>query len=418
MNDKNELVQKYITGTQKHVRKQALRDARRKSGVQLRDKKPRSKKITPNDWDDWDDLDEMGLDTYEPMISKDERERRREIEKTISGGSNGNSRGVAEPNGTAAPPNSTAATSALVIEASSGLCRVDLEGEILLCSLRDASLETQETGYTNVVAVGDQVIVSRLANGQGVVEAILPRRSVLARPYSPDVGKTIDDLEQIVVANVDRLLIVTSWREPNIWPALIDRYLIAAQRNQIEPVVCVNKIDLIEDQAEFEATLQPYRDLGHQLVLTSTVTGVGIGQVRSMLQDSTTVLAGLSGVGKSSILTAVQPSLDLKVGHVSEHGLFTGQGRHTTTQSSLWKLENGGIVIDTPGVRTFGVAGIRPDQLASWYPEMVEYAGQCRFGNCTHLNEPNCGIKTAVAEGIISELRYKNYTQILEELAR
>ena len=417
MTDKNKIVQKYIQGMQKHTRKQKLQDARRKSGVQLREKKPRSKKITPNDWDDWDDLDEMGFDTYEPMISKDERERRREIEKTISGGSNGNSRGVAEPDGTASPQKSAAETSALVVEATSGLCRVDLDGEILLCSLRDASLETQETGYTNAVAVGDQVIISHTADGQGVVEAILPRRSVLSRPYSPDAGKIHAELEQIVVANVDRLLIVTSWREPFIWLALIDRYLIAAQRNDIEPVICINKIDLIEDQTEFEDTLQPYRELGYQLVLTSTVSGTGIDEVRNLLQDNTTVLAGLSGVGKSSILTAVQPDLNLKVGEVSDHGLFTGQGRHTTTQSSLWKLENGGIVIDTPGVRTFGVAGINPDELASWYPEMVAFAGQCRFGNCTHLNEPNCAIKTAVEDGLISELRYKNYTQIFEELS-
>jgi len=403
---------------QKHIRKQQLRDARRKSAVRAQTKKPRLKRISTSDWDDWDELDEMELDTYESILPKGESERRREIEKqAFSGSPNRNSEGIANPDETVSAQNSTVGTSALVVEASSGMCRVDLDGEILLCSLRDASLETQEIGYTNVVAVGDQVMVSRTANGQGVVEAILPRHSVLARPYSPDAGKVIDGLEQIVVANVDRLLIVTSWREPFIWPALIDRYLIAAQRSQIKPVICINKIDLIEDQTEFEDTLQPYRDLDYQLVLTSTVSGAGIDKVRNLLQNSTTVLAGLSGVGKSSILTAVQPNLDLKVGNVSDHGLFSGQGRHTTTQSSLWKLENGGIVIDTPGVRTFGIAGIAPEELASWYPEMVEYAGRCRFSNCMHINEPKCAIQTAVNEGSISELRYKNYAQILEELS-
>jgi ribosome biogenesis GTPase len=416
MNDKNELVQKYIQGTQKHIRKQKLRDARRKSGPRAQEKKPRLKKVTLNDWDDWDDLDEMEFDNYQPIISHSERERRREIEKTISGDANRKSRGVADPTITAAPQDAPSRTSALVIETSSRMCRVDLEGEILLCSLRDASLQTQETGYTNVVAVGDQVLISRTGNGEGVVEAILPRRSVLARPYSPDVGKVIADLEQIVVANVDRLLIVASWREPYIWPALIDRYLITAQRNELPAIICINKVDLIEDQAEFEATIAPYQNLGHRLILTSAVTDVGIAELSELLSEGTSVLAGLSGVGKSSLLTAVQPSLDLKIGQVSEQGLFTGQGRHTTTQSSLWKLENGGIVIDTPGVRTFGVAGIAPSELASWYPEMV-VAGQCRFGNCTHINEPGCAILAAVENGSISDLRYKNYTQIIEELS-
>jgi len=147
------------------------------------------------------------------------------------------------------------------------------------------------------------------------------------------------------------------------------------------------------------------------------VTGEGIDELNGLLTSDVTVLAGLSGVGKSSLLVAVQPDLDLKVGQVSEHGLFTGQGRHTTTQSSLWKLENGGIVIDTPGVRTFGVAGIPPTELANWYPELIAFADQCRYRNCTHINEPDCAIQAAVEEGSISQLRYKNYIQIFKELA-
>jgi ribosome biogenesis GTPase len=414
--NKNEIVQKYIKGMQKHTRKQQLRDARRKAGVRSNSKKPRLKKISLTDWDDWDDLDEMGFDTYQPILSTSERERRRDIEKVISRGSNGDSRGVAGLQGDESTPDSTHGSSALVVEASSSICRVELDGEIILCDIR-GNIKDAITGYVNPVAVGDQVLISTNGTERGVVEAVLPRRSALARPYSPDAGKIIEDLEQIVVANVDRLLIVASWREPYIWPALIDRYLITALRSQIEAVICINKVDLIEDQADFEATIQPYQNLGYQVLLTSTVTGVGIDEVRTFLQDSTTVLAGLSGVGKSSILTSVQPSLNLKTGHVSEHGLFTGQGRHTTTQSSLLKLDNGGVVIDTPGVRTFGVAGIEPAELSSWYPEMVSFAGQCRYGNCTHTNEPDCAIKSAVDDGSISDLRYKNYFQIFEELS-
>lgn len=408
----------YIKQMQKHTRKQKLRDARRKIGPRGYEKKPRVKKVkvSLNDWDNWDDLDDLEYGIHEPIVSKSERERRREVEKTITGTSNGKTFKTAEVGKSDSTPDSSPGTPALVVEASSGICRVELDGKIILCDIR-GNIKDAITGYVNPVAVGDWVLINTDGTERGVVEAVLPRHSVLARPYSPDVGKVIDDLEQIVVANVDRLLIVASWREPYLWPALIDRYLIAAQRNQIEAVICINKVDLIQDQVEFKDTTQPYQELGYPLILTSTVTGKGIDDVRLLLQENTTVLAGLSGVGKSSILTAIQPDLNLKTGNVSEHGLFTGQGRHTTTQSSLWKLDNGGVVIDTPGVRTFGVAGIAPAELSSWYPEMVSLTGKCRYGNCTHTSEPDCAVKAAVEDGSISDLRYKNYSQILEELS-
>ncbi len=417
--NKNKIVQKHIEGMKKHTRKQQLRDARRKAGVRTNTKKPRLKKVQITGWDDWDDLDDLDdikFETYQPILSKNELERRREIEKAVTVNSKENSKKGGDLNITDPSSNDTPGTSALVVEAGSGLCRVDLDGEIILCDIR-GNIKDAVTGYVNPVAVGDRVLISTNGTARGVVEAVLPRSSVLARPYSPDVGKVIEGLEQIVVSNVDRLLIVASWREPYLWPALIDRYLIAAQRNRIEAVICINKVDLIEDHDEFDENIQPYRELGYPLVLTSTVTGVGIDNVCLLLQSSTTVLAGLSGVGKSSILTAIQPELNLKTGNVSEHGLFTGQGRHTTTQSSLWKLDNGGVVIDTPGVRTFGVAGIAPAELSSWYPEMGSLIGKCRYGNCTHTSEPNCAVKAAVRDGSISDLRYKNYTQILEELS-
>lgn len=417
MNDKDKIVQKYIKGMEKHARKKKLQDARRKTGVQTNTNKPRHKKVSSNDWADWDDLDEMEFNAFQPIVSKGEQERHRERELALRGSENGNSRGAADRQSTGTAPKSGSVISALVIEAGSGMCRVDQDGEIILCDLR-GNLKDALTGYVNPVAVGDEVIISRTGSDRGIVETVLPRRSVLARPYSPDQGKVLEDLEQIVVANVDRLLIVASWREPYLWPALIDRYLITAQRNQIETVICINKIDLIEDQAEFESTVAPYQALGHRMILTSTVSGAGIAELRNLVGAGISVLAGLSGVGKSSLLTAVQPDLDLRVGQVSQQGLFTGQGRHTTTQSSLWKLAGGGVVIDTPGVRTFGIAGIAPSQLANWYPEMVDLIGKCRFADCMHLNEPECAIQAAVAEGSISEIRYKNYLQIVEELNR
>lgn len=410
MDDKSQQIERYTQEMQEHTRKQRLRDVRRKSGAKQQEKKPRRKDWKPDSWDDWDDLD---YPTDERILPRGEAERRRTMERQASEGRTGvNSGGVVDPQGPDSAPGSRSEIPGLVVEVSSGMCRVDIHdvASPLLCNIR-GSLKSQETGYTNVVAVGDQVLVTRNEDERGVVESVLPRRSFLARPYSPDVGKISSTL-QIVVANVDRLLIVASWREPFIWPELIDRYLIAAQRNQLEAVICINKIDLVEDQAEFRAMFQPYNELGQRLILTSAKNGEGINELEAMLRDRTTVLAGLSGVGKSTLLTAVQPSLDLRVGQVTQRGTFTGQGRHTTTQSNLWKLENGGVVIDTPGIRDFGLAGVKRSQLAEWYPEMVDHLGDCRYSDCSHINEPDCAITTAVSIGSISELRYKNYCAI------
>jgi ribosome biogenesis GTPase len=415
MDNKQKQVERHIKGMEKHVQKQKLRKSRKKADFNKKPKKPRIKKISPTDLDRWDEIDELEYDSFEPIMPQDSREQRRKnaIEilkvdppKNPIGGSGSNETKLSSKANT---------YQGLVIEASSGLCRVDLNGEIYFCDIR-GQVKDSFTGYINPVAVGDEVLISKNGSGRGVVETVLPRRSVLSRPYSPDEGKIIEDLEQIVVANVDQLLIVASWREPYIWPGIIDRYLIAAQRNNIKPVICINKIDLIEDHTEFNATINVYQELGYSHIFTSATSLSGIEELKDTLKNRTTVLAGLSGVGKSTLLTALQPNLNLKTGTVSQHGLFTGQGRHTTTHSSLWKLDIGGIVMDTPGVRRFALAGINPLNLASWYPEMVPLIQDCRFSNCSHINEINCGLLTAVKQGKVSKLRYENYTKIYAEL--
>ena len=258
-----------------------------------------------------------------------------------------------------------------------------------------------------MVAVGDEVLVSEDGAGTGLVEAVLPRRSVLARP---DVFYS--HLQQVIVANADQLLIVASWREPAIWLELIDRYLITAERSHLPAVICINKMDLVEDEAECARTLEPYRQLGYRLVWTSAVTSAGIDELRSVLHNRTTVLAGLSGVGKSSLLMAVQPSLQLRVGAVSDKR----QGRHTTSQTTLLRLGDGGSVVDTPGIREFGLSGLRRPELVDFFPEMAALAPNCRFHNCSHLNEPDCAVQAALGNGKIAASRYHSYRQIFETL--
>jgi len=404
MDDKQKQIERHIKSVEKQVAKQKLRQARRKAGTKESAKKPRKKDWIPDAWDEWDDLEYPVVEKVMPRGSED---RRRKVAK-LATDSGGRSERVADPGGVDSPPGSDSREHGLVVEVSSGKCRVNLKGESMLCHLR-GNLRKTESEYANAVSVGDRVIISQEGQNTGVVETVLPRKNILARPHSTDKS-----LQQIIVTNVDRLLIVASWREPNLWPELIDRYLITAQRNQIDPVICINKVDLVEDEAELQTVTEVYRDLGYPLLLTSMVSGQGIDELESLLKDGTTVLAGLSGVGKSSLLVAVQPDLNLRTANVSQRGLFTGQGRHTTTQSSLWHLSNGGIVIDTPGIRKFGLADMRRGQLAQAYPEMVPLLGNCRFANCSHSNEPECAVRSAVDSGTISSLRFKNYTQILD----
>jgi ribosome biogenesis GTPase len=252
------------------------------------------------------------------------------------------------------------------------------------------------------------VVVSRDGSGRGMVEAVQPRRSALARP-----DPFYSHLRQVIVANVDQLLIVASWREPAFWPELTDRYLISAVRNHLAPIICVNKIDLASDPQEPAAGLQPWLAVGYRVLFTSATTDAGIGELRATLSGRTTALAGLSGVGKSSLLAAVQPGLNLRVGDVSDR---RHEGRHTTTQVTLHPLAAGGFVVDTPGIREFGLAGLSRRDLAGFYPEIATLAGKCQFADCSHTREPGCAVRAAVRAGRIAAMRYENYRKIYRDL--
>ena len=346
------------------------------------------------DTDELESLDGSGQD--ERIMPRDERERQRVTTLRAQAALEVEDLAPVETGLPDAP--------GTVVEVATGLCRVVLDGRVLTCAVRGA-LSSVDTGFTNLVAVGDRVRVSLDGAGQGVIEEVLPRRSLLARPDS--------HLQQVLVANLDQLLVVASWRQPALWAELIDRYLIAAQRIGIEPIVCVNKIDLAEDPAAARAELAPYRDLGVNVLFTSAATGEGLTRLRQVLPGRVTALVGLSGVGKSSLLQAVQPGLALRTGDVSEH---SGQGRHTTTQVTLLPLALGGYVVDTPGIREFGLSGLTRADLAQFYPDLRPFAAHCRFANCSHTHEPECAVKAAVADGQLSPMRYHSYACIYESL--
>jgi ribosome biogenesis GTPase len=295
----------------------------------------------------------------------------------------------------------------VVVEVAKDLCRVSVDGRTVLCDIR-GTLTAEGTGFTNIVAVGDRVLTSLPELDHGWVEQVLPRRSALARPDS-----FAQHLKQIIAANMDQVLIVASWREPHIWRELIDEYLIAAARNNLAARVCINKIDLAGGVDECRAAVTAYADLGYRLLFTSAKTGDGVGELRDALRGQSTVLAGLSGVGKSSLLSAVQPGLNLRVKEISQK---RREGRHTTTQVTMLPLLEGGYVVDTPGIRELGLRGLYRDELIDFYPEILAASAECRYSDCSHVNERECGVKVAVAEGRIAEWRYENYTKLYAKL--
>lgn len=310
-----------------------------------------------------------------------------------------------------------------MIEVSSAMCRVRVDGRCLLCGMR-GSLSAEDTGFTNVVAVGDRVVVSDDGAEQGVVEAVLPRKSVLARP---DVF--YGHLQQVIVANADQLLVVAAWQDPPLWMELIDRYLIAAERHNLLPLICINKVDLAADIAQCRTRMKPYLALGYQMFFTSVVTGEGVERLSAALRGKISVLAGMSGVGKSSLLMAIQPGLDLRVSRVSDFG----EGRHTTTQVNLLELEIDGdamrcsvpptrcsvpptYVVDTPGIREFGLSGLKRPELVRFYPDIAAVQSKCRFADCSHTHEPGCAVKAAVHNGRVSPDRLHSYRVIYQSL--
>ena len=299
----------------------------------------------------------------------------------------------------------TTLLSGIVISVDARGVVVDAGGETVFCRVRGRFYEDLE-GRKGPIAPGDRVRILVTAEGEGAIEEIAPRGTRLSR-LSAD-----GESEQVIAANVDRLAIIVSPRNPPLKPGLIDRLVVAAKNQGIEPLIVVNKVDLGRSGpvAEIQAT---YGELHIPVLLTSALEGTGIEEFRAELRGRTTVLLGHSGVGKSSLLNAIDASVRLKTGQVSR---TTSKGRHTTTRAVLVPLPFGGYVIDTPGIRAFGLLDVTRADLDIFFAEFEAHIENCHFYDCTHSHEPKCAVRAAMEAGKISRARFAAYLRILETL--
>jgi ribosome biogenesis GTPase len=216
----------------------------------------------------------------------------------------------------------------------------------------------------------------------------------------------------VILANPDQAVFIFSVRNPFPSLRMLDRLLVLAENNDLPAVICANKIDLMEDRDEGTRLFGIYEEIGYDVIYTSARTGQGVDALRERLAGKLSVLSGPSGVGKSSLLNAVQPELGLAVREISD---ATGKGRHTTVSVRLWPLASGGYVADTPGLREAGFFDIEPEELAWHFVEIRPFLSDCRFSSCTHTHEPSCAVKAAVRDGSISQVRYDSYLRLLED---
>jgi len=273
--------------------------------------------------------------------------------------------------------------------------------------MRRRVLAVKELDSVDPVVVGDHVAYLDAGDGVGSIVEILPRRNKLSRPATDGNRRYKQDgrREQVLVANVDQIVVVMPAANPPPHWELLDRYLATAEAAGIPAVICLTKTDLrAADDALRE--IDQYRQIGYRVVLTSAVTAEGIDEIKTVFKDRVSVLWGKSGVGKTTLLNAIEPGLGLRVKDVNAHN---SEGRHTTTTMELFELAGGGSVIDTPGQRAFKLWGEVFD-FAQLLPEMRPFIGRCKFGlDCTHTREPGCAIKTAVQAGAISSRRYDSF---------
>jgi ribosome biogenesis GTPase / thiamine phosphate phosphatase len=262
----------------------------------------------------------------------------------------------------------------------------------------------RRTVQGDIIAIGSRVQISLQPDGTGMVEVIEPHTNALVRLDPTPRG----DYRQILLANPDQVLLVFACTQPDPNRRMLDRFLVICEKNEIPPVVVFNKIDLVGLETARQR-FGVYERLGYRLLFTSVKQAVGLEELREVLKDKVSGLAGPSGVGKSSLLNAIQPKLGLAVREVSS---YNAKGRHTTVVREMFRLEVGGFVADLPGLRSLVLWDTEPEELDGYFPELRDRVADCQYNDCTHQNEPGCAIRHAVATGEVDAERYQSYLRL------
>lgn len=290
---------------------------------------------------------------------------------------------------------------------------IESGGNHYLCSLKGA-LKKESSQLKNLVAVGDFVLFSERGHNQGTIASIEERKSILSRADNLARKK-----EQLIAVNIDQVLITTSVVLPALKAFLVDRYIIAAKKGNMDPVIVVNKIDLLknapeQEVLEFNEFLQTYKDLHIPVIQVSVETKEGIEDLKNIMKGKTSVFSGQSGVGKSSLVNTVLGT-QFKVRDLVER---TRKGAHTTSTSHLIPLDDGGFCIDTPGIRSFGIWDLTKEEVHAYFPEFLPFTENCKYADCSHIKEQDCGVKIALAEKRIASLRYASYLALMEGIEK
>lgn len=290
----------------------------------------------------------------------------------------------------------------LIIKSQSGFFTVETEAGSLVCQLRGRLKQGAREG--DLAAIGDRVTVRPLDAGQGVITEIEPRQQMISRLAPLPRG----EYQQIIIANPDQAVFVFACASPAPRVRMLDRFLVIAEKQEIPALIVANKVDLVGIE-KAQALFGHYLPIGYPVIYTSAKSGHGIAELHRCLTGKISALAGPSGVGKSSLLNAIQPGLGLAVERISQ---ATGKGQHTTVLSELFPLSGGGYVADTPGLRALALWDTAPEELDGYFPELRPFVTHCQFSDCTHTHEPGCAVQAAVAQNLVHPERYESYTRM------
>ena len=295
----------------------------------------------------------------------------------------------------------------IVIQATGSWYEVESEGEILRCRIR-GKLRLKGVRSTNPVVVGDEVGIESDAVGEWTIDEIAPRRNYVIRRAS-----NLSKESHIIAANIDHALLLVTLHAPATPREFVDRFLVTCEAYKVPVTIVLGKADMLDGEmlAEAEEFEAIYGDAGYEVMRLSSLRGEGVEQIRRMLHGHTTLVAGNSGVGKSTLIGTIDPTIEIRTGEISESH---HKGKHTTTFSTMYPIEEG-YIIDTPGIKGFGLIDIDERELCRYFPEMMRLAPDCRFYNCTHTHEPGCAVREAVEEGRVAWSRYESYLKILDE---